>query len=144
MNQQVKYMLWTYESFIIHSLIINFIIQPSPSNKTHHKQTCNRATLRSFSVKNSCSNEKRQIPRQKKDEFRKKDSFRGEIPRLKFRGSNFAAQNSAAQIPRPKIPRHTAGARKTVGPTRNAATKTTTVALLLYQLHGLALHLQIG
>jgi len=33
MNKQVKYMLWTYESFIIHSLIIIFIIQPSPSNK---------------------------------------------------------------------------------------------------------------
>jgi len=25
--------LWTYESFIIHSLIIIFNIQPSPSNK---------------------------------------------------------------------------------------------------------------
>src|SRR6218665_3191306 len=33
MNQQVKYMLCTYESLIIRSLIINFIIQPSPSNK---------------------------------------------------------------------------------------------------------------
>jgi len=33
LNQQVKYMLLTYESFIIHSLIIIFIIQPSPSNK---------------------------------------------------------------------------------------------------------------
>ena len=43
-------MLWTYESFIIHALIIIFIIQPSPSNKNQHKQTCNKATLRSFSV----------------------------------------------------------------------------------------------
>src|SRR6218665_2994659 len=34
-----------------HSLIIIFIIQPSPSNKKPHKQTCNRATSRSFSVK---------------------------------------------------------------------------------------------
>src|SRR6218665_1582772 len=33
MNPQVKYMLLTYEFFIIHSLIIIFIIQPSPSNK---------------------------------------------------------------------------------------------------------------
>src|SRR6218665_297499 len=49
MNQQVKYMLRTYESFIIHSSFSSF--NHHHQTKNHHKQTCNRATLRLFSVK---------------------------------------------------------------------------------------------
>src|SRR6218665_3313870 len=70
--------------------------------KNHHKHTCNRATSRSFSVKNSCSNEKRQIPGH---------SAVKTNSAVEFGGSNSEVKNpnSAArlEIPRP---------RKTVGP----------------------------
>src|SRR6218665_149317 len=96
MNQQVKYMLRTYESFIIHSSSSSF--NHHHQTKNYHKQTCNRATLRSFSVKKI-------VVRMKNVKFRgfprKKKKFRGSIPRVtprqkpKFRGS---ARNSA--VPR--------------------------------------------
>src|SRR6218665_1241400 len=39
-------MLWTY--------LFVFVNQPSPSNQNLRKQTCNRATFRSSSVKRNC------------------------------------------------------------------------------------------
>src|SRR6218665_890090 len=86
-------------NFVIHSLIINFIIQPSPSNKNHHKQTCNRATLRSFSVKKI-------VVRMKNVKFRGKRRnaavySSAEIPRQpKFRGS---PNSAATRGPRKKL-----------------------------------------
>src|SRR6218665_2593922 len=94
MNQQVKYMLQTYESFIIHSLIIIFIIQPSPS-KNHHRQTCNRATLRSFSVKKI-------VVRMKNVKFRGIQRKKTNAA-VKFRGSKFRGNANSAD--RREIPR---------------------------------------
>ena len=56
-----------------------------------------------FLWKNSCSNEKRQIPR-------KKDEFRGQLPRL----------NSAVKTHIPRLGAKFRGPRKTVGPTYKA------------------------
>src|SRR6218665_2657804 len=64
--------------------------------KNHHTQTCNRATLRSFSVKNSYSIEKRQIPRNfsvKKTNSTVK--FCGSIPRQKPKFCGWARNSTA-------------------------------------------------
>src|SRR6218665_3102691 len=90
MNQQVKYMLRTYESFIIHSSFSSF--NHHHQTKNYHKQTCNRATLRSFSVKKYLFQMKNvkfcEIPRGK-------DEFHGEIPRIQSRGKNPKSRGSA-------------------------------------------------
>src|SRR6218665_485376 len=101
MNQQVKYMLLTYESFIIHSLIIIFIIQPSPSNKkNHHKQTCDRATFEVIFCEKI-------VVRMKNVKFRGKKMN----SMVKFRGS---IRRKKTQIPR--LGAKFRGPRKTVGP----------------------------
>src|SRR6218665_3410543 len=65
MNQHSTGQIHVMNLRILHYSFINHQFHHSTitiKQKNHHKQTCNRATLRSFSVKNSCSNEKRQIP----------------------------------------------------------------------------------
>src|SRR6218665_2066516 len=101
MNQQVKYMLRTYEFFIIHSLIIIFIIQPSPSNK----KSAYPNLLQSYFEVIFCE---KIVVRMKNVKFRgeKTNSV------AQFRGPNSAVKT--------QIPRRGAkfgGARKTVGPT---------------------------
>src|SRR6218665_2897437 len=94
MNPQVKYMLSTYEFFIIHSLIIIFIIQPSPSNK----KSAYTNLLQSYFEVIFCE---KIVVRMKNVKFRGEKTnsvsqFRGPIPRSnpKFRAS---PRNSAGR-----------------------------------------------
>src|SRR6218665_1706641 len=101
--------------FIHYSSISSF--NHHHQTKNHHKQTCNRATLRSFSVKKLLFELKTSNPAEK-DEFRgKKDEFRGysaaQIPR-EFREKT-AGKPKFRGIPRPL---------KTVGPNHHHQERT--------------------
>ena len=96
LNHESTSQIHVMNLWILHYLLTNHFHQSTTHHQTknQHKQTCNKATLRSFSVK-------KKVVGMKNIKFRiisrQKDEFRGNIPWL---DSAVKTQNARLEIPR--------------------------------------------